>query len=340
MKAIPVEQSVGTVLCHDITRIVVGESKGPAFRRGHVVTDEDIPTLLDIGKANIYVFDPKDGYVHEDDAAVRLARAAAGANLQFDGPTEGKVTLSAAIDGLLKVNVESLTDINCVTDVTFATVHNQQFVKKGRPLAGTRVIPLAVPEEILFEVENICEKSGPIIEVKPLMPARVGVVTTGSEVYTGRIKDGFGPVLKRKFGNLGSSVVDQVFVSDEVEMTVQAIHAFREQGVDLIAVTGGMSVDPDDQTPSAIRATGADVISYGAPTYPGAMFMLAYLGGVPVVGLPGCVMYHKASIFDLVVPRILAGEKVSRRDIVAFGHGGFCEGCDTCRYPVCGFGKI
>lgn len=340
MKVIPVEESVGTVLCHDITRIVVGESKGPAFRRGHIVTDEDIPTLLDIGKANLYVFDPQDGYVHEDAAAFRLAAAATGQNITFSGPTEGKVTLTAAIDGLLSINVPLLTDINCVDDVTFATVHNHQFVKKGRPLAGTRVIPLAVPEEILAEVENICEKNGPVIEVKPLKAARVGVVTTGSEVYTGRIKDGFGPVLKRKFKELGSTVVEQVFVSDEVEMTVAAIHSFREQGVDLIAVTGGMSVDPDDQTPTAIRATGADVVTYGAPTYPGAMFMLAHLDGVPVVGLPGCVMYHKASIFDLVVPRLLAGEKVTRRDIVAFGHGGFCEGCDTCRYPVCGFGKI
>ena len=340
MKAIPVEQSVGTVLCHDITRIVVGESKGPAFRRGHVVTDEDIPTLLDIGKANLYVYDPKDGYIHEDDAAFRLAAAATGQNITFSGPTEGKVTLTAAIDGLLSINVPVLTDMNCVEDVTFATVHNHQFVKKGRSLAGTRVIPLAVPEEILFEVENICEKGGPVIEVKPLKAARVGVVTTGSEVYSGRIKDGFGPVLKRKFSELGSTVVEQVFVSDEAEMTVEAIRSFRAQGVDLIAVTGGMSVDPDDQTPTAIRSTGADVVSYGAPTYPGAMFMLAYLDDVPVVGLPGCVMYHKASIFDLVVPRILAGDKVTRRDIVAFGHGGFCEGCDTCRYPVCGFGKI
>ena len=340
MKAIPVEQSVGTVLCHDITRIVVGESKGPAFRRGHVVTDEDIPTLLDIGKANLYVFDPKDGYVHEDDAAIRLAGAAAGSNLTLAGPTEGKVTLTAAIDGLLSINVDALTDMNCIEDVTFATVHNHQFVKKGRALAGTRVIPLAVPEEILLEAEGLCEKVGPIIEVKPLMAARVGVVTTGSEVYLGRIKDGFGPVLQRKFGNLGSTIEEQVFVSDEVEMTVDAIHSFKDQGVDLIAVTGGMSVDPDDQTPTAIRATGAEIVTYGAPTYPGAMFMLGYLDGIPVVGLPGCVMYHKASIFDLVIPRILAGEEITRRDIVAFGHGGFCEGCDTCRYPTCGFGKI
>lgn len=340
MKAIPVEQSVGTVLCHDITRIVVGQSKGPAFRRGHVVTDQDIPALLDIGKASLYVYDPEDGYIHEDDAAFRLAAAATGRNITFSGPSEGKITLTAAIDGLLSVNVSALTDMNCVADVTFATLHNNQFVRKDRALAGTRVVPLAVPEKILFEVESICEKSGPVIEVVPLKAARVGVVTTGSEVYSGRIKDGFGPVLKRKFRELGSTVAGQVFVSDETEMTVEAIRSFAAQGVDLIAVTGGMSVDPDDQTPTAIRATGADVVSYGAPTYPGAMFMLAYLDTIPVVGLPGCVMYHKASIFDLIIPRILAGEKVTRRDIVALGHGGFCEGCETCRYPVCGFGKI
>lgn len=340
MKIIPVEESVGTVLCHDITRIVVGESKGPAFRRGHIVTDEDIPALLDIGKANLYVFDPRDGYVHEDDAAIRLAGAAAGGNISFAGPTEGKVTLTAATDGLLSIDVDALTEMNSFEDVTFATVHNHQFVKKGRALAGTRVIPLAVPGDILTQVEKLCSRRGPVIEVKPLIAAKVGVVTTGSEVYSGRIKDGFGPVLRKKFDHLGSTVVDQVFVSDEVEMTVAAIRKFKAQGVDLVAVTGGMSVDPDDQTPSAIRSTGAEVISYGAPTYPGAMFMLAYLDGTPVVGLPGCVMYHKASIFDLVIPRILAGEEVTRRDIVAFGHGGFCEGCDTCRYPICGFGKI
>ena len=339
MKAIPVEQSVGTVLCHDITRIVPGECKGPAFRRGHVVTGQDIPTLLDIGKANLYVYDPKDGYVHEDEAAIRLASGAAGKNIIFDGPTEGKVTLTAAIDGLLSIDVRGLKSLNTLEDITFGTIHSNQFVRKGRALAGTRVIPLAVTEELLLKAGNICRESDPIIQVKPLKPAKVGVVTTGSEVYTGRIKDGFGPVLQKKFKELGSTIINQIFVSDEVEMTVAAIHSLVAEGADLIAVTGGMSVDPDDQTPSAIRRTGADIVTYGAPIFPGAMFLLAYLKGVPVVGLPGCVMYYKASIFDLVIPRILAGERLTRDDIVAFGHGGFCESCEHCRYPVCGFGK-
>lgn len=340
MKAIPVEDAVGTVLCHDITRIVPGQCKGPLFRRGHVVGPDDIQTLLDIGKANLYVYDPKDGYVHEDECAIRLARAAAGQGIAFGAPCEGKSTLVAAHDGVLHIDVEGLFRLNSITDVTFGTIHTGQFVKKGRVIGGTRVIPLAVPESLLNEAEQVCREHAPLVEVRALKSATVGVVTTGSEVYTGRIKDGFGPVLTAKFEGLGSRVLEQVFVSDQVAMTVDAIHTLVRRGADFIAVTGGMSVDPDDQTPAAIRATGAQVVSYGAPTYPGAMFMLAYLGDVPIVGLPGCVMYYKASIFDLVVPRLLTGERLERKDIVAFGHGGLCESCPSCHYPACGFGKL
>lgn len=340
MKAIPVEESVGTVLCHDITRIVPGETKGPAFRRGHIVTQDDIQALLNIGKANLYVFDPRDGYVHEDECALRLARAAAGQGIAISSPSEGKSTLTAVHDGVLSIDVEGLFRLNSITDVTFGTIHTGQFVKQGRVLGGTRVIPLAVPEALLQEAEAVCREHAPLIQVLPVRPAKVGVVTTGSEVYSGRIKDGFGPVLKKKFESLGSTLLDQIFVSDQVEMTAGAILGLKDRGADFIAVTGGMSVDPDDQTPAAIRATGARIVSYGAPTYPGAMFMLAYLGDVPVVGLPGCVMYYKASIFDLIVPRLLCGERLERKDIVAFGHGGLCESCPSCHYPACGFGKL
>ena len=341
MKTIPVHESVGTVLCHDITRIIPGDSKGPLFKRGHIITTGDIETLLDIGKASLYVYDPRDGYIHEDEAAIRLANAAAGENVELSDPAEGKVTLTAAVDGLLYIDVQALLGLNSMEDVTFGTIHTHQFVKKGRALGGTRVVPLAVPGELIVKAESLCGNlSSPVVEVRQLARAKVGVVTTGSEVYSGRIKDGFGPVLQRKFNFLGSEIMDQIFVSDEIEMTVQAILLLIEKGADLIAVTGGMSVDPDDQTPASIRQTGADVVCYGAPTYPGAMFLLAYLNDVPIIGLPGCVMYYKASIFELIVPRILAGERLTRKDIIAFGHGGFCEGCKGCRYPVCGFGKV
>lgn len=340
MKAVPVEEAVGMVLCHDITRIIPGYSKGPVFRRGHVIAVQDIETLLDVGKATLYVYDPRDGYVHEDDAAFRIAQAAVGQGIVLSGPVEGKITLSAAHDGVLRINVAALNQLNSVDDVTFATIHTNQFVAKGRALGGTRVIPLAVPEKLVALTEEISRASAPLIEVQPLKSLRVGIVTTGSEVYHGRIKDGFGPVLQRKFAELGCSVEGQLFVSDQVAMTVEAIFEMKKRGCRLIAVTGGMSVDPDDQTPTAIEKTGAVIVGYGAPIFPGAMFMLAYLGDIPVVGLPGCVMYYRASIFDLVVPRLLAGEKLTRRDIIELGHGGFCEGCAQCRYPVCGFGKI
>jgi len=339
MKTMHVENAVGTVLCHDITRIIPGEAKGPAFRRGHVVTEADIPTLLDIGKEHLYVFDPGDGYVHEDDAAGRIAKAAAGPGIDLSTPVEGKITLSASMDGLVEIDTEALFKLNSVKDVMFSTIHTNQLAHKGRRLAGTRVIPLVVPDEIVKEAENILKETPPLIQIRPFKSCRVGIITTGSEVYNGRIKDKFGPVVRDKFKSYGSTIIGQRLVSDQQDMTVGAIHDLLKEGADFIVLTGGMSVDPDDQTPTSIRAAGAKVVTYGAPTLPGAMFMLAHIGDIPVVGLPGCVMYHKASIFDLIIPRILAGLDVTKDDIIGMGHGGFCEGCAVCHYPACGFGK-
>lgn len=338
MKAIPVQEAVGTVLGHDITRIVPGKEKGTAYRKGHVITREDIPGLLTVGKEHIFVFDLQQGLVHEDDAALRLARSAKGRGLSLSVPSEGKVTLTAAHSGLLKIDVPRLTRLNSIEDIVFVTAHSNQQVRSGQPVAGTRVVPLVIEEEKLQRAELVLE-GGPLIEVKPFRQARVGMVTTGSEVFTGRIKDGFGPVVRRKFRSLGSEVLRQIIVNDEIPMCVSAIRELLAQGADMIVVTGGMSVDPDDQTPASIREAGGKVIGYGAPVLPGAMFLLAMIGDVPVLGLPGCVMYHKASIFDLIVPRLLAGETVSAPDIAALGHGGLCMACPECRYPICPFGK-
>ncbi|NCB22207.1 MAG: molybdopterin-binding protein [Deltaproteobacteria bacterium] len=341
MKTIRVHDAVGSILCHDITRIVPGESKGPVFRKGHVVRQEDVEVLLQVGKEHLYVFESLPGMVHENDAAARIIAAVAGSNLAHTEPKEGRIDLLAACDGLLRIDVPVLNRINSLGEISVATIHTMQHVTKGRPVAGTRVVPLMIEDEKLRQLESLV--SGPIIDVLPLRRAKVGVVTTGSEVFYGRIQDAFGPVLRKKFAALGSTVVGQTLTSDEVPMTAGAIRDFLEQGADLIVVTGGMSVDPDDRTPTAIRASGAEVASYGAPVYPGAMFLLAYAQGaagrVPVLGLPGCVMYHKASIFDLIVPRLLAGLEVSAADVAALGHGGFCAQCDVCRYPICPFGK-
>lgn len=338
-KVVSVDEAVGMALAHDLTRIVPGESKGRAFRKGHVIKDEDVDQLLQIGKQHIYVFDLREGLVHEDDAARRIAAAAAGDNTTLTQPCEGRVNLVAEAPGLLSIDVERLHVLNAIPDVTFATLHSGQFVPEGRAVGGTRVVPLVVEEQTVARAEAVCRSGGPLVRVKPLKTARVGVVTTGSEVHSGRIEDRFGPVLESKFRELGSTILDQILVSDDLDMTVRAIHDLKDRGADMIVCTGGMSVDPDDQTPASIRAAGAEVVSYGAPVFPGAMFLLAWLNEVPVLGLPGCVMYYKASIFDLVVPRLLAGEAVTREDITRMGHGGFCSGCVDCRFPACSFGK-
>jgi molybdenum cofactor synthesis domain-containing protein len=339
MTEIPVQQAIGRVLFHDITRIVPGEFHGRAFKKGHIIVPEDVGQLLKLGKDNIYVLDLEEGYIHEDPAALRIAKAALGRGIQMMPPSEGKVRLMTTKPGLLKVNVAALDRINAVNEIVFATAHTNQRVAAGKLVGGTRIIPLYTGEDNIIEVENICREYAPIIEVVPLQQLKIGVVTTGNEVYHGRIEDKFGPVMMAKIEELGSSVLRQILVPDSVPMTVQAIHDLLEEGAGMIVVTGGMSVDPDDRTPASIRAAGGQEVTYGSPTFPGSMFMLAYIGNIPVVGVPGCAMYNKATVFDLIVPRILAGERLTRADITSLGHGGLCLGCSTCQFPNCGFGS-
>jgi len=357
---IPVAQAVGQVLCHDITCIVPEDasdgspgaegvcpvhppretrrSKGPLFRKGHVITEADVPELLRIGKEHIFAFQLPPGGLHENDAAHRISRAAAGQNILFTDPVEGRINLVAGIHGLLKVDAPRLLRVNSQDQIALATMHSNQVVREGQNVAGARVVPLVIEEERVRRVEEICAEA-PLVQVLPLKPHRVGMVTTGSEVYNGRIKDAFGPVVRKKFQELGSSVFRQILVSDHVDMTVNAIRLLLDDGADMIVVTGGMSVDPDDRTPLAIRQAGAQITTYGTPVFPGAMLLVGNIGTVPILGLPGCVMYYRASVFDLVVPRILAGETVTREDIAALGHGGFCASCPECHFPICPFGK-
>lgn len=339
MRKVMVQEALGMVLCHDVTRIVPGRCKGPAFRKGHIVTREDIPRLLDMGKEHLFVWEIDDRMLHENDAAGRIAHAAAGPGIRRGLPCEGKVELIAEYPGLLKINTEAIFEINCEEEIVFATIHSNQAVPAGKVVAGTRVIPLVIDTEKVAGSVAICRRSAPVIAIKPLRGRDTGLITTGSEVYHGRIEDQFGPVVMRKLEKFGCRVLGQSFVADRVEMIVQAIRTFLADGAEMITITGGMSVDPDDVTPAGIRAAGGRVTTYGAPVLPGAMFMLAEIGDVPILGLPGCVMYHQSSIFDLVLPRILADEKLTRSDFARLAHGGLCVHCEICRFPNCSFGK-
>ena len=340
MKLIKTQEAVGHVLCHDLTQIIPGEFKGARFRKGHVVTEEDVPVLLSMGKEHLYVWELQPGMLHEDDAAVRLCRLAMGRNIRrTEDIKEGKIELFAECDGYFTVDAERLNAVNSVPDVMLATRKGKTAVKAGDKLAGMRVIPLVVPEATL---DTAAEAAGstPILNVLPYKLKTAGIVTTGSEVKNGLIEDKFTPAVKKKLENMGIDTVVQVFSGDGVENVAIAINQVRAEGVDLVLCTGGMSVDPDDNTPGGIRAAGAEIVTYGAPVLPGAMFLLGYFSdGTPVMGLPGCVMFAGATVFDLVLPAVAAGVPVSRSDIVALGNGGLCLGCKPCHWPVCPFGK-
>jgi molybdenum cofactor synthesis domain-containing protein len=337
MKKIRTQEAVGAVLYHDITQIIPGKSKGRAFKKGHIIREEDIPVLLSLGKDNIYIWENTEGMLHENDAATRLMNLTAGEGLVFSEIKEGKIDFIAEADGLLKVDKEALLKLNSLGEMVLVTLHNNMTVKKGQKVAGTRVIPLMIEEEKIVEAEEIIKDK--IVKVIPIKPKKVGIVTTGNEVFYGRIKDAFGPVIKRKVEEFGCEVLGQVFIPDDAAQITEAVNSWIAQGAEMVVCTGGMSVDPDDVTPTAIKNTGAELVTYGAPVLPGSMFLLAYRGDTPIMGLPGCVMYNNRTILDLVLPRVLADEKLTKADIAAYGHGGLCMECEVCRFPNCNFGK-
>lgn len=338
MKLIKTTEAIGHVLCHDLTQIIPGEFKGARFRKGHVVTEEDIPVLLSMGKENLYIFELNEDMVHENDAAEVLCNICKGDNIVRSEVREGKIELTAAIDGCFTLDTERLRRINSIDEIMIATCKGNTAVRQGDKLAGTRVIPLVIDKDKLNEATAIMNGVS-LMNVVPYKLKTAAIITTGSEVFHGSIEDKFTPVLIEKLSAYGISVVKHITVDDGMEHIINAINEVRDS-VDIILCTGGMSVDPDDNTPGAIKASGANIITYGAPVLPGAMFLLGYFeSGTPILGLPGCVMYAKATIFDLVMPRIAAGIPLSKADFVAYGEGGLCLGCTPCTYPHCPFGK-
>lgn len=339
MKLIRTEDAVGHVICHDITRIIKDKEKGAAFKKGHIVTKEDIPALLAIGKEHLYVWEKDESVLHEDEAAQVLARACRNEGMDQSKPCEGKIEIYARTKGLFVVDRERLLAINSLDDMMIATRRSLQPVAAGDKLAGTRIIPLVIAKERMAAVSAIADEESPILRILPYVRKRFGVVTTGSEVYHGRIADTFTPVIEEKVSVYGGQIIAHLTVPDEKEAILDAIGKMRLAQADVVLCTGGMSVDADDLTPAAVRASGAGIVTYGAPVLPGAMFLLGYYeDNTPVMGLPGCVMYAKATIFDRMLPRIMADYPVTRHDIVELGDGGLCLGCHECRFPNCAYG--
>lgn len=333
------EDAVGQILCHDITQIIKGVTKDAVFRKGHVIREEDIPVLLSVGKDHIYIWENKENMLHEDEAAEVLYDICKNENMIPSAVKEGKIEVIADCDGVLKINRDLLKKINSLGEMMIASRHGNFPVKKGEKIAGTRIIPLVIEKEKM-EKATALAKGNSVFQILPFLKKKVGIVTTGNEVFYGRIEDTFTPVVVEKLSEYGAEVIGHEVSNDEKENIEKAIRSLLNLGADIIICTGGMSVDPDDRTPAAIRNVADEMITYGAPVLPGAMFLLAYYEKkIPIMGLPGCVMYAKRTIFDLVLPRIMAGEVLTAEDFQVLGEGGLCLSCKICTFPNCGFGK-
>lgn len=339
MKLMKTEEAVGQILCHDITQIIKGVTKDAVFRKGHVIREEDIPVLLSVGKDNIYIWENNENMLHENDAAQILYDICKNEHMHPSDVKEGKIELIADCDGVLKIDREALAAVNSLGEMMIASRHGDFPVRKGDKIAGTRIIPLVIEKE---KMERAKQAAGdhPIFEIKPYQKKKVGIVTTGNEVFYGRIQDTFTPVIVDKISEYDAEVIGHEISDDNHENIKTCIEKLLTMGADMIICTGGMSVDPDDKTPAAIRSVASTMVTYGAPVLPGAMFLLAYYGeNIPIMGLPGCVMYAKRTIFDLVLPRVMAGEVLKPEDFHVLGEGGLCLSCPVCTFPNCGFGK-
>lgn len=337
MKKVDVEKAVGLTLCHDITAMKDG-FKGAAFRRGHVITPEDVPALLDLGKRTVFIWEEHAGEIHEEDAALRLAAMTPVDGAHYTEPSEGKVLLVADCRGMFRVDTQLLEQINSIGDITIATLPDHYPVEAGSRMASMRIVPLVTKEARIAEAEALC-KNRPLLRLLPYKPRKLGVIITGSEIYSGRIKDKFEPVVRAKMKQYPAEILGVAICDDDLTMLIDAANHFLNAGADFLIFTGGMSVDPDDITPAAIRKLGAEIVSHGVPAQPGNMTLVAYRGEVPILGVPGAAISLPTTIFDVLLPQIFAGEKITGQDLIRLGDGGLCQMCKNCHFPNCTFGR-
>lgn len=339
IEMVKIEDAVGMPLAHAVTRVVPGSYKGQAFGRGHIISEEDIPVFRSIGKEHIYTLTLEEDEVHEEEAALRIARAVAGSGLMHTEPREGRINLVAAQTGLAKIDVAGLNEINMLGDMIVTTVHNNTVCQEGTMVAGMRIIPLTIRSQKLDKMETAAQRYQPVIKLAPMKHKNIGLVITGNEVFKGTIRDGFSPIVHKKVEALGCHIINQTFVPDDSDVIARAILEFQATGSEVILCCSGMSVDPDDVTPEGIRKSGAKIFFYGLPVLPGAMFLYARLKQTPILGLPACVLHSPATAFDILLPRVLAGEDLTFTETRKLGHGGLCLSCPKCMFPLCPFGK-
>ena len=342
LRSVTLDQAVGQRVLNDMTMIIPGQEKGPAFKKGQVISAGDLCRLQQMGRHSVYVDGPEahdPEWVHENEAALLFAGKMAGEGVTFSKQaSEGKIDLRAELDGMLAVEEKWLEAFNMIPGVVCAGRKNHSLVLKGSDLAGTRAIPLFLPKDDCRKAMSILE-NGPLYRVLPLRKAKVGILVTGTEVFRGLVQDHFIPIISSKVQKLGCEVIHSLIVPDAREAIRGGINDILDSGADLLVTTAGLSVDPDDVTREGLIDAGATDIIYGVPILPGAMTLLAGIGDIRVIGVPAGALYFKRTSFDLLFPRILAGLPIERTDLAMMGNGAFCLGCKTCTFPKCPFGK-
>ncbi len=342
LTSVPIKEAEGEKIAHDMTIIVPGNFKGPAFKRGQTIIAGDVCRLQQMGRMNLYLEKhplSEEEWVHEDRAAESFAELMAGPGIIYQKPPqEGKITFTAARDGLLIIDRGRLEAFNLVPGVICSTRQSFSVVSKGHQIGGTRAIPLYISCDYCQKALTILGES-PLLQVLSLKPARIGILITGTEIVQGLIKDKFETIIRAKVKKLGCCVICTLIVPDDRKTIADGILTLINKGAELIVTTAGLSVDPDDVTRQGLTDAGVENILYGAPILPGAMSLLARRGPVKVIGVPACALYYKTTAFDLLLPRVLAGMEITRLDLARMGHGAFCLGCKVCKFPRCTFGK-
>lgn len=339
MKKIEVSNAVGMTLCHDITAIFDNGFKGVLFKRGHVIEQNDIDALLEIGKNHIFVWEPGKDEVHEEDAALALSNVICDESIESTLPSEGKITLRSKRKGLFCVNEEGLLKINMTPDYTVACIKNFSVVNVGDALSGVRIVPLVTKRENVDLAVNAAQLFSPVFSVLPFIKLKVGLIITGSEIYYGRIEDKFEPIMRKKLKAFDADFLGAVKCPDDLDIIKKEALNFIEKGADIVLFTGGMSVDPDDLTPTAIRDLSTHFVTQGIPMQPGNMLTIAYRNNVTLVGVPGASLHSKVTSLDVFLPRIFAGLKITKEDTVKCGLDGLCLNCKECHFPNCNFSK-
>lgn len=340
MRKVKTEEAVGLTLCHDVTEMRDG-FKGAAFKRGHVIRQEDVEKLLDIGKKHIFIWEENADEIHEEECAAMLSEMLAAEGTHYTPVSEGKVVMIADRKGQFRVDTDNLYKLNSIEDITVTSIPDHYPVNPGDKLASMRIVPLVTKKSNMELAKRLCSEHS-IFELKPYKELNVGVVITGSEVYSGRIIDKFEPVVRSKMDKYPADILGVKICDDDLDMITGAAKELIDKGADLLIFTGGMSVDPDDLTPTAIRSLGAHIVSHGVPAQPGNMTLVAYGESdkeITMLGVPGAAIKMPATVFDVLLPQIFTGEPITQEDLIRLGDGGLCHNCESCHFPNCTFGR-